>query len=280
MALFIKQVAAPYLMQEISNRLVISKAALDISADIPDIAWNGSTISFPVYNRVAVADVVPAKGAVTAVELDGSAGSAPITHYAAAVKYHRDTLRQSGGPVLQNMAMNDLADAIAVKLDADMIATAIDGATLKAACAGADALTAAELEKGLALFGDKQNADEFAGIFINSRLFASVLAMDGFSATGLTYTAANNGIVQGQCVGYYRGIPVMLTDNGNRIGTTPECCTILLKKGGLGIARKNEIEFAENYDATTFYTDVVADTYAAMNVLDDSKVAVIRKTTA
>jgi hypothetical protein len=30
----------------------------------------------------------------------------------------------------------------------------------------------------------------------------------------------------------------------------------------------------------TFYTDVVADTYAAEKVLDDTKVAIIRKTIA
>lgn len=278
MAIFVPEVAAPYLMKEIDKRLVISNAALDISADVPEIEWKGSEITFPVYSRVAVASQVDSKGSVTPTEIDGSSATAAIKHFAAAVKYHKDTLRQSGGPILQNMAITDLADAIALKLDADLMETAIAGATLKAACAEADAITQDELEAAFALFGDKQNANEFAGIYINSKLFPSMLNMDGFTATGLTYTTPNNGIVQGQCVGFYRGAPVWLTDNSNRSGSAPECKTLIVKHGGLGKARKAEPEFSEEYHATTFYTDVVADVYGAHKVLDDSKVVLLAKT--
>jgi hypothetical protein len=158
------------------------------------------------------------------------------------------------------------------------MAAAIDGATLKAACAAADHITEDEIEKGFALFGDKQNANEFKGIYISSKLFPDVLKMNGFSSTGLTYTSGTNGIVSGQVVGFWRGVPIKLTDNGNTVDG--ECVTVILKKNGLGVARKNGIEFAENYDANTFYTDIVADTYAAEKVLDDTKVAIIRKTIA
>lgn len=278
MAIFVPEVAAPYLMKEIDKRLVLSNAALDISADVPEIEWKGSKITFPVYSRVAVADEVAAKGGVTATEIDGTSATADIKHFAAAIKYHKDSLRQSGGPILQNMAITDLADAIALKLDADLMATAIAGATLKAACAEADVINPAELEAAFALFGDRQNADEFAGIYINSKLFPFILGMEGFSATGLTYTTPGNGIVKGQCVGFYRGVPVMLTDNANRTGSTPECKTLIVKKGALAKARKAEPEFSEEYHATTFYTDVVADVYAAHKVLDDSKIVLLAKT--
>jgi hypothetical protein len=278
MALFVRDVAAPMLMTEIDKRLVIYKDALNISASIPDLAWNGKTINFPVYSRVAVADAVADKGAVVSTEVDGTNSTAAIAHIAAAVKYHKDTLRQAGGAIVQNMALNDLADAMALKLDADAMAAAIDGATLKAACAAADHITEDEIEKGFARFGDKQNANEFKGIYISSKLFPDVLKMNGFSSTGLTYTSDNNGIVSGQVVGFWRGVPIKLTDNGNTVDG--ECVTVILKKNGLGVARKNGVEFAENYDANTFYTDVVADTYAAEKVLDDTKVAIIRKTIA
>lgn len=98
MAIFVPEVAAPYLMKEIDKRLVISNAALDISADVPEIEWKGSEITFPVYSRVAVASQVDSKGSVTPTEIDGSSATAAIKHFAAAVKYHKDTLRQSGGP--------------------------------------------------------------------------------------------------------------------------------------------------------------------------------------
>lgn len=178
MAIFVPAVAAPYLMKEIDKRLVISNAALDISADIPEIEWKGKEITFPVYSRVAVADEVEDKGSVTPTEIDGTSATAPIKHFAASVKYHKDTLRQAGGPILQNMAMTDLADAIALKLDADLMNAAITGAVLKAACAAADTITQDELEAAFALFGDKQNADEFAGMYINSRAKKNLLALE------------------------------------------------------------------------------------------------------
>lgn len=280
MALFIKDVAAPYLLKEIDKRLVISKAATDISKNVPDLAWNGSSITFPVYSRVAVADNVAAKGSVTPTEIDGSSTTAPINHVAASVKYHKDTLRQSGGAVLQQMALNDLSGAMALKLDADVMAAAISGALLKTACAGADALTGDELEKGFALFGDKQNANEFAGIYINSKVFPSILKLDGFNAAGLTYTTDGSGIVQGQCTGFYRGVPVYLTDNGNYDSTAKESKTLIIKKGALAVARKNAVEFSEDYNNMTFYTTVTADTYAACKLADDSKVVLIAKTIA
>lgn len=280
MAFFVKEVAAPYLLKEIDKRVVLSKAAVDISHSIPDLAWNGSSIAFPVYSRVAVAGTVAAKGSVTPTEIDGSSTTAPINHVAASVKFHKDALRQSGGPIIQQMALADLAGAMALKLDADLMGTAVSGAVLRYACAAATTMTAAELEAGLALFGDKQDAAEFEGIYINSRLFSSVLAMDGFSSTGLTYTAPDNGIVKAQCVGYYRGIPVMLTDNANYDSTAKECKTLIVKHGGLAVAHKNSIEFAESYDNTTFYTTITADTYAASKLVDDSKVVLIAKTIA
>lgn len=278
MALFIKEVAAPYLLKEIDKRIVLSKAAVDISASVPDLAWNGSSIAFPVYSRVAVAGVVAAKGSVVPVEIDGSSTTAPINHIAASAKFHKDALRQSGGAVIQQMVLADLADAMALKLDAELMGTAIKDAVLRSACAATTTLTSAELEAGLALFGDRQNADEFEGIYINSRLFSSILSMTGFSSTGLTYTTPANGIVRAQCVGYYRGIPVMLTDNANFDSTAKECKTLIVKRGGLAVARKNAIEFAESYNNTTFYTTVTADTYGAQKVIDDSKVVLIAKT--
>lgn len=278
MALFVKEVAAPYLLKEIDKRVVLSKAAVDISRSVPDLAWNGNSIAFPVYSRTAVASTVAAKGSVTPTEIDGSSTTAPINHVAASVKYHKDTLRQSGGPILQQMAMNDLADAMALKLDADLMGAAIEGAILKTACAAADALTADELESGFSLFGDKQNASEFAGIYINSKVFPSILKLSAFNTESLTYTTTGSGVVQGQCTGFYRGVPVFLTDNGNYDSVAKESKTLIVKKGGLAVARKNAIEFSEQYNNTNFYTVICADSYAACKVIDDSKVVLIAKT--
>lgn len=81
MAIFVPEVAAPYLMKEIDKRLVISNAALDISADVPEIEWKGSEITFPVYSRVAVASQVDSKGSVTPTEIDGSKVFDPLDSF-------------------------------------------------------------------------------------------------------------------------------------------------------------------------------------------------------
>lgn len=280
MALFIKNVAAPYLLKEMESRLVIGKLATNISKDIDDLAWNGNQITFPTYSRVAEANVIETKGSVTPVEIDGDSSVAPIKHVGAGVKYHADTLRTSGGKILANMALRDLADAMALKLDADIMSEAITGSTLRYAAAAADALTADELEGGLSLFGDRQNVNEFSGILIHSKLFPSVLAMPGFSSTSLTYTTQNNGIVKGQQVGFDRGIPLFLTNNANYISEAGsyECKTVILKKGALGYALKKSVEFNENYNNETFYTSIVADTYSACKLLDTDKAVLICKT--
>ena len=278
MALFIPELAAPTLISFIQHRLVISKIATDISKSVDNIRWNGDTINFPVFSRTAVATNIANKGSVTPSEIDGTNSTAPINHVSASVKYHKDTLRSSGGEILANLALADLGGAMATKMDLDLMNEAINNAVLKSACASADAITGAELEKGFALFGDKQNIDEFACILINSKLFPSMLAMDGFTSSALTYTQQGNGIVQQQCCGYYRGIPVMLSDNGNRTGTTPECKTLIIKKGGLGFAMKQGIEFDESYNNTSFYTTITADSYAAQKLLDTDKVVLIAKT--
>ena len=281
MAFYIPSVAAPYLIREMSARLVTGGLADNITDDVPDIQWSGSEITFPVFARSAEASVIEDKGSVVPVEIDGSSTTAPIKHIAASIKWHEDTLRQSGR-VLADLGIRDLADAMALKLDGDLVAEAISGATLKFASAAADEITADELEGGLALFGDRQNAAEFAGILTNSKLFPSFLKMNGFTSSDLTYTARNNGIVTNQICGFYRGIPVFLTDNGTRpsVSSTYECRTILLKKHGLGYALKKAVQFREAYDPTSFYTTVTADTYAAEKVLDTDKVAWIGKTTA
>lgn len=275
MSFYVPEIAAPYLLNEMESRLVIGKLASNISKSIDDIQWNGSAITFPVFSRSAVADVVESKGSVSPVEIDGSSTSAPIKHIAASVKWHEDTLRTSGR-VLADMGLRDLADAMALKLDADIMSEAINGSTLRYAASAGDKLTADELEGGLALFGDKQSADEFAGILINSKLFPSVLEMSGFSSTNMTYTTQNNGIVRGQAAGFYRGIPIYLTNNGTMAGS--ECKTVILKRGGLGYALKKSVEFREDYNNTTFYTTVTADTYSAQKLMDNTKCALIAKT--
>ena len=278
MSIYVPSIAAPYLLKELGSRLVIGKLADDISRDIPDIEWSGNAIVFPVFTRTAVASNIEAKGSVTPSEIDGDSTSAPVEHIAAATKWHKDVVRTSGRR-LADMGLRDLADAMSLKLDGDVMSAAISGATLRCAAAAADKLTQDELEAGFALFGDKQAAEEFSGILIHSKLFPSVLAMPGFTSTAVTYTQNSNGIVKGQVAGFYRGVPIYLTNNGNYISEsgTYECKTILLKKGGLAYAMKQGIEFCEDYNNTTFYTTVTADTYAAAKVVDTDKIVLIAK---
>lgn len=278
MALFIPELASKTLLTDIDKRLVISKLATDISSTIPDIQWQGKTINFPTFVRTAVATDVADKGSVTPSTLDMSNSTAIIKHVAASVKYHKDEALTAQGN-LADLALADLSGAMSSKIDADMMTTAIEGAILKKAVAAADSITAAELLQGFSLFGDKQNTAEFAAIVINSKLLESFYAMPEFTSNGLTYTKDKNGIVSDQCIGLFRGVKVLVTDNGNRYGTpSGECRTLILKKGALGYAVKQAVDFVELYNNTSFYTTVTADTYAADKVLDTTKIVLLAKT--
>jgi hypothetical protein len=58
------------------------------------------------------------------------------------------------------------------------------------------------VENTLALFGDKQNADEFSGILINSKLFSSFLGMDAFTSESKTYTTSARGLSRDRLSGF------------------------------------------------------------------------------
>lgn len=279
MALFIPELASKMLINEIGKRLVISNLATDISKSIDNIQWQGKTINFPVFTRTAVATDIEENGSVTPSMLSGDNTTATINHVAASVKWHKDQLKYAGNQ-LADLALNDLAGAMALKVDSDIMTTAINGAVLKKATASATEITAAELLDGFSLFGDKQNTSEFAAIVINSKLLTSLYAMDEFTSTEKTFNAANNGIISNQLVGYFRGVPVMVTDNGNFLGTQPECKSLIIKNGALGRALKQDVEFNEQYNNTTFYTACTADTYGAYKVMNTSGIILLCKTTA
>lgn len=278
MALFIPELASKMLIGEINKRLVISKLATDISSTIPDIQWQGKDIHFPVFKRTAVASDVVDNGSVVPSELDGEDSIESIKHVAASVKWHKDQVKYTGAS-LADMALQDLAGAMAQKLDSDIMETAIKNAILKKAVAAADSITAAELLQGFSLFGDKQNTAEFAAIVINSKLLESFYAMPEFTSNGLTYTKDKNGIVSDQCIGLFRGVKVLVTDNGNRYGTpSGESKTLIVKKGALGRALKQNVEFNEQYNNTTFFTTTTADSYYANKVMSDTGIVLLAKT--
>lgn len=279
MAIYIPELAAPIVMREMKNRLVVGRLATDISNQIDNLQWQGAQISFPVFERVAVASDIAAKGSVAPVEVDGSSSLATIKHVSAGLKWHQDTIRQSG-KAIADLGLQNMGDAMATKLDGDLVNEAVNNAVLRSATAAGDKITSDEIEAGFSLFGDKQDVSEFSGIVIHSKLFPSILNMNAFSSTNLTYTADGNGVVRAQIVGYYRGVPVFLSNNNTLVtkGSASECKTIILKKGGLGYAMKKRPEFKESYNVETFYTTVVVDSYYATKVLDPDKVCLLCKT--
>ena len=119
-----------------------------------------------------------------------------------------------------------------------------------------------------------------AGIVINSMLSASFYHMDEFVDATKTYNTQNNGVVTNGCIGYFRGVPVLLSDKGTLDST--ECITFIIKKHALAKMFKSEkvadceIERQAKYKRTAIYTDSIY----AVKMVNTEGVVMLRKTIA
>lgn len=118
-------------------------------------------------------------------------------------------------------------------------------------------------------FSDRQDYDSFAGIVINSFVAKDFYTMEGFVKADLTYTQAGNGIVKNGCIGYYRGIPVVMSDVCTYDPVDDMYVTYVIKKNSIGYqVQAGQVEISRNaskksdeiYDDILFVTAITDDT--------------------
>lgn len=276
MALIKAEVYSNLIREKVTGKVKILQLAKELE-NIDEFREVGETINFPVWKYIGDAETLASKGTITPTELAQEDSQATVTHVAKGISvYDRENLTAIGDQI--DEGADQLALAIARKMDADLIAELNTEAILKKAVAGASAVTEDELFDALGLFGDEQDTEEFSGIVINSRLMKSFYSMPSFVSETNTMSVDANGIPRNGLFGYFRGIKVYVSDKGTY--DTLECVTYVLKNGCLGYKTKRNILVEEERVASKKLTNLFADMLYAVKVLDPSGLVIVRKTIA
>ena len=281
MALIIPEVFADAVNAKLNASLRIGRVAFNATPDVSEAMKYGDTIHFPKLNRVVTASEVTKGTPMTPAEVDMTDMSASIKQGGASARVYDKEAAQIKGRVMDEM-VRQVADAMATKVDGDLVVAMDTDAVYKHASASATAITSSELDEAMNSFGDDVDTSKFAGIIINSRLRSSFMAMDAFTNVQKTFNLAEqaNGIVTDGVIGYYAGIPVILCDNGTYDATAKECKTYIVKRNSLGYVFQRNIAIEEEREAKLLATDIVAHSLYATKLLDTSGVVIIRKTIA
>lgn len=279
MALIIPSVFADSINAKLDTTLRIGRVAFDATSVIPEIRQAGDTIHFPTINRVATAGTVTKGTALTPAVIDMTDASATIQWVGSSMRVYDSEKAQIKGRVMDNV-VEQVATAMAKKIDNDLTVAMDTDAVFKQATAAATTITVSEIYQALANFGDDIDTDTFAGIIINSRLLKNFLGMDEFVSANKTYQTNGNGIVNDGVAGYFIGIPVIICNNGTYDTAKAECKTYIVKKNALGYVFQKEISIEEEREAKLLATDIVASSLYACKLLDLKGVVIARKTIA
>jgi len=174
-----------------------------------------------------------------------------------------------------NEAANQQAIAVARKYDTDAIACALES-PLKYELATKNNVTQTELIGIMGLYGDDRDSADFDAIVIHSAFAPSFYLMDMFTSTEKTMTTDGSGIAVNGIIGYFLGIPVILSDRLYD-ATNQEGFILFMKKNAISIIPK-ETPFAEtSRDASLRQTTIYLSQFYAMALTDDTAIVFAKK---
>lgn len=276
MALIIPSVFADATNEKLNKTLKLAQLAYDATADVADITTCGDTVHFPTFDRVASVGEVKKGVELVGAELSMTDNSATVKQTGGSVYIYDKDAKQIKGNTVDNLAQQ-LADAMAVDIDTSLVKSLDSDAIKKSALASATAVTESEMFNAYSLFGDQVNVADFAGIAVPSHLLKSFLTMDSFVSAEKTFATDRNGIVADNVIGYWLGIPVVLT-NSCYDSTAKEAKIYFIKNRALGYVMQSQPTIEIERQATFLRNAVVASDMYATKVLDKSGIVVARKT--
>lgn len=153
MAILIPAVFSDAVNAKLDTTLRIGRVAFDATSAVSDIIQYGNTIHFPKLNRVVTASEVTKGTALTPAAIDMTDTSATVKQVAASARVYDSEAAQIKGAVLDQMVAQ-VAEAMAKKIDSDLVTAVDTDATYKEAVAGAEAVTSTEMIGALGCFGD------------------------------------------------------------------------------------------------------------------------------
>ncbi|EJT6153715.1 hypothetical protein N2W29_001790 [Clostridium perfringens] len=275
MALIKPEVYAPIVTEKFKGKAILSNFADDLGVLSGEV---GDTVSFPMFNQIGSAKILEKGQGIDEEELTQSESKATIKQMVApgVLIYDVDDLTALGNFV-ENGAMQQ-GTVLARGLDSDLVKECL-GSTLKVKTASKNAITGDELNKGFQMFGDEQNVEDMACILVHSLVASAFYNMPEFTKADLTYNGVNgNGIVSGNCIGHFRGVPVLMSDKDTFVDG--ECVTLIVKKHALAKMNKRgvnvEDERQAKYKRTALYTDYIY----AVKLVNNEGVVILRNTIA
>lgn len=279
MAIIIPEIYTTMLTEKIAGKVRISNYATDLGV-LGDFSQEGDSITFPQFSALSEAELLARGAEITTEELKQTSSKKSVVHYAKGVSILDVDALEGKGNFVEN-AINQQAELFARSRDKECVADIDANAILKSATVGANAITETELINALNLWGDDQDDESFDAIVINSRLLPSFYAMDGFVNSTKTYVQDSNGVIKNGVVGFYRTIPVVLSNVGTYDSVKSECKSYILKKGSLGKKdKKNGVEVELERKASFKRTDIFADEMFVIGLIDKSGVCIVRHTIA
>ena len=251
---------------------------LNLATDLGKLENVGrcDTISFPKWSLIGDASEMTKGTPLETEELQSTEQTVKVKQVGKAVRvYDSENLTSLGNQIDEGATQT--AMVMARKIDSDLLANA-KLAPFQAPVADGKKITSAEIETAMLNFGDERDIEEFAGIVINSLLIPSFYAMPEFTDANNTTTAQGNGLIRNGLLGFYRGIPVYISDKETFDDATQTCITLIVKVGALGYMFAKDLDVELEREAKLKATDVVADAIYATALVKDDGVVVLKFT--
>lgn len=277
MSIIVPEIYSQLVTEKVRGNIKISALATDLG-ELDQFAQEGDSVTFPQFSALSDAELLTKGVAITTEELKQTSTKKNVKWFGKGVEIYDIDALTGKGNFMEN-AVSQQGRIFARALDDEMVKDIDANAILKKSVASASALTEAELQSSLQLFGDDQDNSTFGGIVINSLLLPSFYAMDGFVSSTKTYSKDGNGEIVNGIVGHFRGsIPVILSDVNTFDTVKNECKTYIIKKGALGRKDKRGILIEVERVASKKKNDVFADVMFTCGLIQKDGVVVVRKT--
>lgn len=272
----VPEVYAELVREKIAGKVKVAQCAENLGSIVDKEV--GETITFPVWKYIGDAEDIQPGTAMSTVEMEQTNTTAEIKMIAAkGIKvYDYDNMTALGRALEEGASQQ--AEAIARKLDTDLIANAITS-PFKKQIAAKGVITEDELLDCLALYGDDRDTADFHAIVAHSAFAKSFYKMDGFVKKDITYVADGNGIVVNGVIGSYMGIPVVLSDRLYD-GTNSEGFLLFIKKGSLGYMPKENPFVETEREASKRCTNVYTSQVYATKLTDEAGIVVAKTVVA
>ncbi|SDL32350.1 hypothetical protein SAMN05216497_11934 [Clostridium cochlearium] len=271
--LIIPSVYSKTLREKMEGRIKLAQLAFSMPLD--EFKQVGETVIFPKFRMIGDTEDVVKGTPLVPEQLQQDSSKAVVMHKGKAIRVYDYDDKTAMGNFIEE-ANTQQAIVFARTLDNELFKEALKS-PLKSPVAEDKKITATEINNALQLFGDEQDTEDFAGILIHSLLIPSMIAMPEFTEASKLYNETGNGIQRNGLLGYFRGIPVFVT---NTMMDQNECVTLIVKKNSLAYMLKKDFTVEEEREAKLRATDIVADMMFATKQVNDEGIVVVRKTIA